>query len=936
MNIENWNNVDNEKETPDEWGKQTPDSESNEKVPFFPDNETINNIDFWYSSLTPNEELMELINSNLGWDESIDWLLAQNQQIQLLLSDILSDFENYIWSDTDQLNFLLNQEKLQIPKTQTQMIESIYDYMLQNNTKQWFERFLAQYGIDIIQAYLLTHLNRGWEFKSLTKKETAERVSKNEIKIRLKTGRIQELYKWYREKHTENSEALGKLEIELGQLSTVTSFVKNSVDSKVGQYLEWKCTIGQLAENLEGLLDKVDNNEMLRNFIGNKSQGSIDWLLRNSIKEYARLLNISDNNPQLGNRDEWDKIFNMQLRSYLYLYWIISHSEKFNQDAWLNEIKFDPKKWLDDNELWEILKSILMADWIMKKDWKNKYLASEQKLQRGIIIEDNNRRHEARKRIEAMKSKKPDVWESSENIDSKNSDIQNATWVEIARDNNLWREISGFERKDPLDVVANPFLQNEIFIRTKKDFERKNHWILSKYLDIREIWKFVSLGNNGVSFNETEWNKRVSDHPEYNVNDVNTINQMLLMIPNEYKTNLEKAWNLINEKKDNEHETIKNYAIGAVIDNIKDMLQNIIDTNSTWIIMTGFEFDEENSAKIENNCLLLCGKFNWETMNIKYDLNSWKLYMNSFINITTDNTIKITWNNEPNCEIWVLERFDSILYEFYKTPTESLNSGILNQIPNIRNKPHSIRPEDKVWWEQKESQPTPPPPVRRISEFRNKIREEHKKMFHEMCWTKLDEITWKVKDKVESKTIREPVALNLLRTLWIMPEDNSTKIFSKWSDLYEIAQLITSSNNDVVGIFSDYMRTFMVDIWLSWWENKSHQDKTGDIARIIFDKNNNQDTIKYISDNTENFDNEYSAASGNGQFDKKSNFWILKIIKEKFTEWEYPNWGLSASNIGRFKKKLEIEISESQDLEGIVAELGMEFNKENDDGNNLA
>jgi hypothetical protein len=50
----------------------------------------------------------------------------------------------------------------------------------------------------------------------------------------------------------------------------------------------------------------------------NKNKDGIVWLIRNSLKEYARLINISEKVPRLVRTG--DDVFDMQLRSYLYLY----------------------------------------------------------------------------------------------------------------------------------------------------------------------------------------------------------------------------------------------------------------------------------------------------------------------------------------------------------------------------------------------------------------------------------------------------------------------------------------------------------------------------------------------------------------------------------------------------------------------------------------
>lgn len=879
--------------------------------------EAIEGLTFWYPSNQPkNEKLMAQFWQDTEWNNSIDWKLMQNEQVQSLLSEILSEYNTYIWNDKQNLMLLINREKAilkesgkQLNEEQSNIIESMYQYMMDNDNQAWFENFILTNSIHSIKTYLSNHVGGNWNLVF---------CSKNEIKARLKIDWFLKLYEWYKTAHAENEEATNKLQQEVEGLKTGFSFVKANTDNLIHEYLsweKWKQGKDQLAQKLYHGFSIIDQHFYWEFFNDN-----IVWIIRYAIKEYARLLNISDNTNQLWNT--WDEVYDMQIRSYLYLYWVFAYNKNF-QGAWFEWIKFDPNKWLDDWELWEILNAILITDWQKQNDWtNNKYLATEQKVRNTRIRQDITVRQEAWARIKAMETASPKIeWQPLLQERRQNLDIQNATWVEIAQDKNLWSEISGFERKVWKSVNDVFHLQKPVLMETWKSFIVENKGILSNYMEVTDLVKFFDVSENGVNFNSNNWESRISNHPEISTSEADHLRAILQWFPGKYQENLAKAMKLIDEKMDSTHDVIKNYAIGAIIDNIKDMFQYIVDTNTTWSFMTGFEFDENNSAKIENNCLLLSGKFNWESMNIKYDLSTWKLYMNSFIDVTSGN-ITLTWNSNPTSEIWILQPFDSILYEFYKAPTESMNNNIFS---NIGNSPISWRrgtsptpetAENASWWEQQETQPTPPPSMPNLSDMRDKMKREHKIMFQKMCGTKLDEIGRKIRDKIEAKSASEPVALNLLNTLWITLDPNWTKNLKWWdepSDLYKVIQLITKEKNtENINNFSDYMKTFMNNIWLTRWENKSHQDKTWDIAKIIFDKNNHENTIKYIRDNTENFDDEYSSASGKAQFDEKSNFWILKIIEEKFTEWEYPNRKLSTDKINKFEEWLASDIRDVQ------------------------
>ena len=108
------------------------------------------------------------------------------------------------------------------------------------------------------------------------------------------------------------------------------------------------------------------------------------------------------------------------------------------------------------------------------------------------------------------------------------------------------------------------------------------------------------------------------------------------------------------------------------------------------------------------------------------------------------------------------------------------------------------------------------------------------------------------------------------------------------------------------------MKTFMGYIWLNWWKNSNHQDKTREVSKIIFDENNKQDCISYIRENTKYFSREYGMAQTANQFNGE-NFWILRIISEKFTSGDYPNRKLDSNKIKLFENGLEHDILAARD-----------------------
>ena len=863
---------------------------SNELSSISPDD--IANLHFWWyiPEYTKNENLISTLNNYSEWNDSIEWLLAQNREVQLLLSEIIYDYKNYIWTDKDQLRAMIQNENLHINEDQSKMIESIYQYMLDNDSMQGFENFIINNGISIIKDYLATHIDH-WGFKYL---------SKNEIKVRLKTGRFMDLYKWYKEKHTESSDALSRLESELTELNNVSSYVKNKIDNDIHKFLDKEIWENELVQNLENFLQNAKSSEKLKDFMQDKNKDGIIWLIRNSLKEYARLINISEKVPRLVRTG--DDVFDMQLRSYLYLYWRITQPEKFTQDKWLNDV-----------ELWEILKAILTVDWQIKDDWKNKYVATERAQQRAKLEYDIQKRKETRARINEVQSRGP-IFEQQRittNMESSSVDIQHASWVEIAQDKWLWSQIIGFDRRAINPEIQNLNLQRGALMAAWAEFVRENQNVLSNYVNLQGISRFFIIWNNSVNFNFNEWENFKSkwsiDHPDSDTSELNEVERVLQSFPHKYNEKLRRGWEFINEKMDQAHETVKDYAIGAIIDNVKDMFQNIINTNNTWNYMSWFEFDWKDSAKIENNCLFLSWKFNWEVLNIKYDLNTWKIYMNSFVNESP--TKIVIWGTNPEYEVWELKNFGDILDDFYKSPTESMNNSVFS---NIRA---PSTPRGNNWLQRGEQQEssTPQPQIRnRMSEIRDRIKKEHKIKFQRMCWTKLDEIGWNIKYQVETKNTQNSTVSNLMKTLHIDTTSKSIDL-DKNTDLYNTIQIICNSNAETINNFSLYMQKLTPYLWLNWWSFSDHQDKNNEFSKKIFDWNNNDNEgdsmISYVRAKSWNYDEEIRKFDKDTQhFDAQNNFWILDIIKDKFITWWEPEWKLSNEKIKEFDEKLFWEI----------------------------
>lgn len=864
--------------------KQDPEFNEQEIVSTFnevsPD--AIKWIDLWYEDIKKNPNFIVNLINQYEWDNSLTGLLAQNEQIQLLLDDILSDYWNYIKQDETALRRIIQEKKNNDPE-EWSMVECFEEYLLNNDSQEWFEQFLLSNKCitNVILSYFNGLIN--WETKELN----TNLISIKNIKAKIKS-------EWYKKLYTDYNEWYDlKIDDHTSQLRDIGNLFKNMADNLVSIYLNWS-EDGNFLSTLEWFINNTRNNENFRQAL---ESDHFNFLLRNSIKEYSRLIDTQSENLKLTKTN--DRVFDAQLRTYLFMYWMLFYPDIFKSKWWS----------LDnyESDLWNILEAILIADWNLdgteNNEGENLYIQAERSLQ----TERRKRDKEMRQNALRMRRSGHDVDGNLDQIldraENSNLDIQNASWVEIAQDMELWKSLNGFKMKESQYDADIIFTRKNVFKRTCRKYKEVFNQFNLKISDI------FALNNNDFSLaiNQAKL-KELTD-----TLDASRINEIKILINwfiNEFNNSLEEIGREMEDKKEAVHNVVKEYAIWAVIDNIKDMFQNIVGTSSEWTYISWFEFNEKESAKIEDNKLILSGKFNWETLVIKYDLNNWELYMNSYISEISNNTMVI-WDKSPNLKVWELQPFQDILDSFYESPTESMSNDVFSKYVNTPTPQQRSGQDSNDGWERQHS-------PRKGIEARKRMREEHKQKIQQICGTKLEDISWNVKDQVETRTTQDYVASNLLKTLNIMPEyDDYDKIINieNSSDLYKTIQTITNSTNEDINYFSNYLWKLMNYIWLKWGKNNLFwQDKTTEDAKLIFNSNNSEKTVKYLRDKTGNFYDEYSNSNGKLLFDAWTTFGILGVINEKFVEWESPNWKLKRDRIDTFNLELTKDLKNYTDM----------------------
>jgi hypothetical protein len=859
--------------------------------------EEVNWVDFWYERMKDNSDFISSLNNQYEWDKSLTWILAHNEQIQSLLSDILSSYWNYIKQDETLLRRLIEKKK-SLEKNgnnaeQWEIVELFEEYLLNNDSQEWFEQFLLSNWCirDIILWYFQSH--------TLNWKLNANLISKNNIKAKIKAERYKKLYMNYNEKYNL------ELNDRLINMVNFWESIKGTVDEIISNYLNKSIWEKEFLSSLEWLIWKGKSNETIKKIIESdpSAMDKFNFLLKNSIKEYSRLLDIWNENRTL--QKTGDNVFDTQLRTYLFLYWKIFYPDIFISNWWT----LDTHEW----ELWKILEAILVADWKLEKtknnDINNKYINVEENFQNEITGRDRKMRKRARRPMNKYHpaNKKEEILPN--NIENKNLDIQNASWVEIAQEMELGKSLTGFKMKEIQSNVDIIFRKKITFKKTCIDFLDKN-WENFHKFGLR-ISNLIYLNNDyDLSIN---YDKLNALKDKLNNSELNEIKNLVNVFIVEFNNNLKETEQKIDNKKELTHNVVKEYAIWAVIDNIKDMFQSIVKNSNEWVYMSWFEFDEKKSARIENNNLIISGKFNWETLILKYNLNNGELYMNSYISKLGNDTI-VVWDNSPKQKIWELKPFQSVLHDFYENPTESMSNEVFQK---FKRNP-SYQTESK----QGSNNTRPRHSPRRGIEARRRIKEEHKRKFQQICGTKLDEINERIKNQAKSRTTQNNTVSNLLKTLNIMPEDDDyskTINLKENSDLYQTVKTITNSENDDINYFSNYLWNLMNKyIWLRWWKNNLlWQDKTTKDAKQIFNENKSWKTITYLRETTGNFNDEYSQIGGKLEFNSWSYFWILKLINEKFVDGEPSERRLNKGKMEEFYNDFSADLKYSEQQERV-------------------
>lgn len=522
-----------------------------------------------------------------------------------------------------------------------------------------------------------------------------------------------------------------------------------------------------------------------------------------------------------------DKVFFDQFKQYVYQYGDIPPFKSEEDEVEYVEM---------------VYKSFLRNKLFLKVEWLDASVENEWKKREEEINKEYIRiMEEAQKKAKELNNQYVDnilpkdnsEWFKEEKKELKKRNFNTAKWVVIAEELNLWNKLWNYGvNLDSYDVNYSD-LQEFAFNSEWQEFIKNNedlNWIITKddmikynifdkehnVLNLDGRYKFCEESDTVKKLEGEELEKKWHVLNEFFWGYENTFSELL---------------NNPSKQKESVNNCIKNYAIGSVIDNVKGIFTEM-SKNFEWNLSNKwFIFVDNEPVKIDWNNLVINWNFNWTNTIIRYDLSTGEVFMNSFIQYNiTDNKFEIWENSGAYQKIGNFENFNDYLSNKYESKFQNL--------------------ED----------------IKNISSNIKLIGEE-------------------ITNASKKQSAKNAAVMKLLKTyniLWY-PWWFENIEFNSGSKFFEFIKIVDSTaENQATGIqnldfFNNkFMATVMEYAWLVWWENNLEQKKHNPKSSILFNENNDNETIKYLRDKIKDFNPDTFKWIGN--FDSSQNLWIIDLI----------------------------------------------------------
>ena len=883
------------------------------------------------------EDFIDKLNVKVEDKSGLEWIVFNNPGIQNLLVNIIDNQ----WHDiiakkrryqrrkqaegTDIIQSIRN-EKLD----ELQPAQSLEDYRYNNSSVESFEEFVLSDAwraiiMNEIKSHIDTsHKNADGEYDKFY---GTYPVSASNLEIELKNAwNIKSQMDYYKRTgyYDEKKEKFGIIayQINWSIIGIVADYMKSgkqdfnqnmrlNLESLLSERINW-ATINEI-------LSKDDDKDLFKVILGN------------IIEEYETYVR-NKNNINLNTKD---KQISLQLKSYLYIYGSIFYPDYFKSgenSAYYEEI------------LPEIMLAILsnsdvsLIDKIKHKE----LLALEKKLEKERRERDRLWRIELAKKYreanERSKSNKTGNDIDVDEVHTRSMDPNNATWPEIAAEAGLWKELDDYN----LDIE-----ETEEWEKWKKETAFRDAWKefiqindnLKSIITQDQMHKLFDADNNIIDNSEWEIFKRFNPLlKDKSPEEIKKIYNTLSSFPSYFGKANDELSNNSDETKTKVNETVKTYAIWAVIDNVRDTFNVINEWNEIWEL-EWFKLNIEDPVRKEWDDIIISGSFNGSEVKVRYNLKTGELFMNSFFHRLSPSKITIGMNSSIDYPIWNINPFNGVLNDYYKF---SPNLPEYDEVPN---------------WPQPWKMPWQGPMMNR--RYRNNSRKNGlppsntPQTMWALDWfamprtdentdpktdnaeilvtSQLDLIGEAIKNSTKSQAQENTAITGFMKTFNIMPDswDFSSLDFDEKSNLFDVIEIIHNTANmddgDIQSLeyFNNtFMPTIMKYSWLEWGYNNLYGPKRKENNKnnydVTFNENNDNKYLLLIRETVRDFslklrDFRYDEWTRN--YNSDYQLWFADFIKNNFVKRDKPNWILNTSLMETFVNNLQKQSKEKDNLE---------------------
>lgn len=822
------------------------------------------NIQIRNESIEKNKKsITEKVNKNFEDKNNSGDILVKKPEVQEFFATIIfkqnKEFEKHK-SKVEEAK----KEKLKSgDENETDSIESWEEYKAHEASPENFEAFLlSSEWVRILRDEIADHIDDEWNFMDNYK------ISVKNLEVKLRKAWYENMRRNYNRKY--NIVTSG----ESDKMQKMWQIISNSVDRTVSTYIKnwWDKFDDKLTEDLEKLLSNKENQELIKLLEPakpgdeegeekDKFRDEFRRALKESIKKYS---NIVCNGKKVS-LDTGDTQVDLLLKSYLYLY-----RRFFYQDS------VKPKKF-KEKYLPKIMWAILINDGDLEDLEHNEFAERERQAEKERQEREAKRRQEIAER-NRLRNSWWGSWHRLDSIIDKNEayNVDNASWAQIAHREGLWPKLKDHEVNTRASEKENKIVKQVAFKKAWNTF-------INQHPDLKDLINIEDFSQLcGIDANTDLKNLRIRDDKweEFKNNKVilfgknpDEIRNILNSFSSEYINTIDDMYSRIDDDKDTVENSIRESAIWSVIDGVKSTL------SSKW-----FKFNSKNPVKRHWNDIIISGEIEWSErtkwtmIKVRYDLDTGKLYMNSVIQKSNDNS-KITLSNNSeinndkiNEEIWELPKFDDLLKNEYNLGWDNENNKWLPTRPWRLNR-------EKLW-----------------NNMKNKINWLINKNVSLLTETIIDNSK---RESTKMSTITKFMkSFNITSDTWWF----SSLDFNKWSNLFDLIQIIDNTWDKKTGNLesleyfdSEFMPTIMKYSWLKWWERNENQDKQNEYSEKLFKYKGNDD-IGSLRDKIKDFNpDQFSWVA---DFREDQQLQLAEFIK-KFTGSESaPNWKL---DIGKMK-----------------------------------